>query len=189
MLLKKKAFLKDATGATIIEFAIVAPMLFLILAGIIELGLILFTTSAIEGATNVGARIGKTGFSSGALSREDYIRNEVVRLTGGFLNTAQLNISILSYSSFSNIGQPEPCISPPTAPCTGVAGVNFVDINGNAQWDADQGSASAGGSGSIVLYRVTYPWRLFTPIMSSLLGTAGVFDITATAAVRNEQFQ
>lgn len=179
-------FVKNTGGNTIIEFAVIAPMLFLLLAGIIELGLILFTTSALEGATNVGARIGKTGFTTGGLSREDYIRSQVKRLTGGFLDYSKLNIAILSYNSFNTIGQPEPCIVPPTAPCPGAAGVNFVDVNGNGAWDQDQGRASAGGTGSVVLYRTTYPWKLFTPIMSGLLGTSGIFTITAVAAVRNE---
>jgi Flp pilus assembly protein TadG len=181
-------FVKNTGGNTIIEFAVVAPMLFLILSGIIELGLILFTTSAMEGATNVGSRIGKTGYTQGG-SREDYIRTQITKLTGGFLNSSSLSISILSYSSFSNIGQPEPCLIPASPPCPGVAGVNFTDINGNGTWDADQGAASAGGSGSVVLYRTSYPWHLFTPIMSSLLGTSGVYTITAVAAVRNEQIQ
>lgn len=179
-------FLKNNQGTTIIEFAVIAPLLFLLLAGIMELGLIMFTNSALEGATNIGSRIGKTGFTTGGQSRENYIRNEIRRLTGGFLNPAQLDISILSYSSFSNIGQPEPCILPPTAPCPGAAGINFVDVNGNGMFDQDQGRTSAGGSGSVVLYRTSYPWRLFTPIMSTLLGTDGVYTITAVAAVRNE---
>lgn len=187
--MKNRNFLTHHEGTAIIEFAIVAPLLFLLLAGIIELGLILFATSAIEGATNVGARIGQTGFSSSGMSREDYIRSEVRRLTGGLISPSSLSISILSYSSFANIGQPEPCISPASPPCPGVAGVNFMDINGNTQWDADQGSASAGGSGSVVLYRVSYPWRLFTPLMSRVIGSGGILTITATSAVRNEEFQ
>lgn len=183
------SFIKDRQGATIIEFAIVAPMLFLLLAGIIEIGLILFTFAAMEGATNIGARTGKTGFSQGSGSRESFIRNEIQRLTGGFLDSGSISISILSYSSFSNVGKPEPCIQPPQAPCPGTSGVNYVDINGNGQWDEDQGRSTAGGSGSIVLYRVRYPWTLFTPVMSSLIGSGGTYNITATAAVRNEQFQ
>ncbi|MBY0407347.1 MAG: pilus assembly protein, partial [Rickettsiales bacterium] len=162
-------------------------LLFLILAGIIELGLILFTQSALEGATNVGARIGKTGFTTNGLPREQYIRNEIMRLTGGFLNPANLTISILSYNSFNTVGQPEPCISPPTAPCPGAAGVNFVDVNGNGTFDQDQGRSSAGGSGAVVLYRATYAWRLFTPVMAQAIGTGGIYTITAVAAVRNEQ--
>lgn len=182
-------FIKDRSGATIIEFAIVAPMLFLLLAGIIEIGLILFTFAAMEGATNIGSRTGKTGFSQGSASRESFIRNEIQRLTGGFLDPSKLSISVLSYSSYSNIGKPEPCLQPLEPPCPGTSGVNYVDINGNGQWDADQGRSTAGGSGSIVLYRVHYPWTMFTPIMASLIGTGGQYDITATAAVRNEQFQ
>ena len=184
---KMRYFIKNTHGNTIIEFAVIAPILFLMLSGIIELGLILFTTSAMEGATNVGSRIGKTNFYTG--TREDYIRNQIISLTGGFLNTSSLTISILSYNSFANIGQPEPCLIPATAPCPGIAGVNFTDINGNGTWDQDQGSATAGGSGSVVLYRTSYPWRLFTPIMAGLLGTNGIYTITAVAAVRNEQQQ
>lgn len=182
-----RPFLKNNNGSTIIEFAVVAPALFLLLTGIIEIGLILFTNSAMEGATNVGARIGTTGFTTGGLTREDYIRSEIQRMTGGFLNPTLLDISILSYSSFSNIGKPEPCIAPPTAPCPGAAGVNFVDVNGNGSFDTDQGRSSAGGAGSIVLYRATYPWHVFTPLMSSFLGTGGIYTITAVSAVRNEQ--
>lgn len=180
-------FAKNTSGATIIEFAVVSPLLFLLLAGIIELGLILFTTSAMEGATNIGARIGKTNFYTG--NRESYIRNEIIKLTGGMLNTNNLSISILSYNSFANIGQPEPCISPSTPPCPGIPGVNFTDINGNGTWDADQGATNAGGSGAVVLYRSTYPWHLFTPLLSSLIGTDGTYTITAVSAVRNEQQQ
>lgn len=179
---------QDRKGVAIIEFAVVAPVLFLLLIGFIELGLILFTTAVLEGATTVGSRIGKTGFTSGGVSRETYIRDRINFLSGGFLNPALLNIDILSYNNFNNIGQPEPCISPPTAPCPGTPGVNFVDINGNGVFDLDQGAATAGGAGSVVLYRVTYPWALFTPLMSNLLGTGGIYNITAVAAVRNEQF-
>jgi len=179
---------QNQSGVAIIEFAVVAPALFLLLIGFIELGLILFTTAVLEGATTGGSRIGKTGFTSQNLSREAYIRDRINFLSGGFLNPAQLNISILSYNNFNNVGQPEPCILPPGGPCPGIPGVNFVDVNGNGTWDQDQGKATAGGAGSVVLYRVTYPWALFTPIMSSLLGTGGIYNITAIAAVRNEQF-
>lgn len=184
-----RSFRKNSDGAAIIEFAIVAPALFLMLTGLIELGMILFTQGVMEGATNIGSRIGKTGFTTGGQTRESYIRSEVLRLSGGYLSPGSLNISILTYNSFSNIGKPEPCIVPANPPCNGAPGVNFVDINGNGTWDQDQGAASAGGAGSVVLYRVSYPWRLFTPIMSGLLGTGGIYNITAVAAVRNEQFR
>lgn len=181
-------FTRDSLGAAIIEFAVVAPLVFLMLMGLIEMGLILFASSALEGATNIGARIGKTGYTVGGASREDYIRQEVARLTSGILDPSKIEFSILSYGSFSSVGQPEPCINPANPPCPGISGVNFVDINGNGQWDQDQGSAQAGGAGSVVLYRARYPWRLFTPLIAGVMGQNGVYTITATAAVRNEKF-
>jgi hypothetical protein len=183
-----RVFVKNQDGVAIIEFAIVGPALFLLLIGFIEFGLIFFVNSVLEGATNVGSRIGKTGFTTANTSREDYIRSQVVSLSGGFLDANSIQISILSYNSFANIGQPEPCISPPTAPCPGTPGVNFSDINGNGVFDIDQGATNAGGAGAVVLYTVTYPWRIFTPLMSGIIGTGGIYNISAVAAVRNEQF-
>ncbi len=185
---KPKSILRNNEGAAIIEFAIVGPALFLLIVGFIELGIIFFINCALEGATNIGSRIGKTGFTTGNTDRETYIRNQVNFLSGGFLTPANLNISILSYNSFANIGQPEPCISPPTAPCSGTPGVNFVDVNGNGVFDMDQGATNAGGAGAVVLYTVSYPWHLFTPMMSTLIGNGGIYNITSVAAVRNEQF-
>lgn len=183
-----RSFATNNDGVAIIEFAIVAPALFLLLIGFIEFGLIFFTNSVLEGATNVGSRIGKTGFTQANQNRETYIRNQINSLSGGFLNQNDLQITILSYNSFANVGQPEPCISPPTPPCPGTPGVNFADVNGNGTFDIDQGATNAGGAGAVVIYTVTYPWQIFTPLMSALIGTGGIYNITAVAAVRNEQF-
>jgi Flp pilus assembly protein TadG len=173
-------------GASLIEFAIVAPVLFLFLIGFIEFAMIAFTNSVLEGATNIGSRIGRTGFTEG-IAREDYIRNEIQRLSGGFLDVNRIDINILAYDSFANIGREEEYID---ANGNGQwdAGETYTDTNGNGQWDADRGIAGAGGRNAVVLYRVTYPWELFTPIMSGIIGNQGVYEITAVATVRNERF-
>lgn len=175
-------------GATIVEFAIVAPVLFLLIMGILEFGLIFFTTTVLEGATNVGARIGKTGYTA-AGSREDYIRSEIVRLSGGYLDPDLIDIRILSYDAFDNVSQPEPCLTDKCRDSDGAPGVDYVDVNGNSSWDSDMGVAGAGAAGAVVLYRVTYPWKLVTPLFSTMIGDhRGNFDITAIATVRNEPF-
>jgi Flp pilus assembly protein TadG len=184
----RHAFLSSREGATAIEFAIVAPVLFLLVMGVIELGLIFFTNAVLEGATNIGSRIGKTGYSSGG-PREDYIMSRIRELSGGILNTDNLTISILSYNNFDNIGQPEACITAQCRAVDAVPGIDFVDTNGNGSWNSDQGKSAAGGAGAIVLYRVSYVWKLFTPLMSALIGDAqGNVTISSVAAVRNEPF-
>jgi hypothetical protein len=162
--------------------------LFLLIFAFIELGMIFFTYSVIEGATSIGSRTGKTGYPSynRGISRVDYIRNRIQALSLGTINNSRLVITMLAYRDFSNIGQPEPCI-PVTDPPPCPNGYN--DINENGVWDADQGRADAGGSGEVVVYKVVYKWPILTPIMRQLLGDAGgVFFIESVATVRNEQF-
>lgn len=181
-----RGLIKDCnSGATIVEFALVAPVFFLAFMGLIELGLMFFTYSVLEGAVAHGARVGLTGFSVG--DRQTYIISEIERLSGGFLDRSRLDIDILAYNSFDNIGEPEPCISPPTPPCSGSPGINFTDVNGNGIWDDDQGKAGAGNAGNIVLYEINYAWRLFTPMMDSIIGDgSGNYMITTVATVKNE---
>jgi Flp pilus assembly protein TadG len=180
-------FLKRKEGSTVVEFAIVAPVLFLLLMGTVETGLVLFANSVLEGATSFASRVGKSGFTLNGQTREQYIRSRVVALSGGLLNPAQITITTLAYSNFANVGQPEPCIT--ASPCNGAAGVNFQDVNGNGTRDMDMGRSTAGGSGDVVLYRVTYPWPIFTPIVRRVLsGNSGTLTLTAVSTVRNEAF-
>jgi hypothetical protein len=177
-------------GASLIEFAVVAPVIFLLMIGILELGLIFFTSSVLEGATNIGSRIGRTGYSAGG-DRLTYIRDEITRLSGGFLDPARLQIEPLSYHGFENVGQPEPCnigVCTPETPIGDPSNPNFEDVNGNGIWDADQGKAGVGGAGEIVLYKVYYPWQVFTPLIGNLIAENGEVRIEAVATVRNERF-
>ena len=148
--------------------------------------MIMFTSTVIESATNNTARLGKTGYVAPGTSRQQEIINNVDAKTSGLLDPNKLTISTEVYSNFNNIGQPEPCISPPTPPCPGVAGVNFVDINGNGTWDADMGAAGLGNPGDVVVYKVSYPWKVVTPIVSAIIGST--FTITARTVVRNEPY-
>ncbi|MGE0754535.1 MAG: TadE/TadG family type IV pilus assembly protein [Alphaproteobacteria bacterium] len=177
-------------GSTIIEFAIVAPVFFLLFMGILEFSLILFTYSVLEGAAARASRVGLTGYEGPASAggRIAYIRSEIMRLSGGYLDPGRLTVEILSYQTFAAIGQPEPCIpSTQPPPCPGQAGVGYIDVNGNNQWDADQGKAGAGDGNEIVHYRLHYPWAVLTPVMSNIIG--GTYDVTALATVRNEGFE
>ena len=189
MQLKRKRatqFLNRKEGSTVIEFAIAAPILFLLLMGTVETGLVLFANSVLEGATGFASRVGKSGFTLNGMTREQYIRDRIQTLSAGLLRPNQITITTLAYSNFANIGQPEPCIT--AAPCNGAPGVNYQDINGNGTRDMDQGRSNAGGSGDVVVYRVTYPWPIFTPLVRRAFSSNGTLTLTAVTTVRNEAF-
>ena len=48
----------DKTGVAVIEFAIILPLLLVIIFGIIEFGLVLFNKQVITNASREGARAG-----------------------------------------------------------------------------------------------------------------------------------
>jgi Flp pilus assembly protein TadG len=50
--------IKDQRGGSMVEFAIIAPLLFVIVFGIIEFGILLFDKAMLTNATREGARYG-----------------------------------------------------------------------------------------------------------------------------------
>jgi len=56
--MKTKMIIKDQKGATAVEFAIILPVLFLILFGIIEFSLLLYDKAMLTNACREGARAG-----------------------------------------------------------------------------------------------------------------------------------
>src|SRR5258708_4467521 len=63
----------DEGGASAIEFAFIAPMLVLLIGGILDVAMILFVNSALEGGIRDASRFGITGFTPAAISRETQI--------------------------------------------------------------------------------------------------------------------
>jgi Flp pilus assembly protein TadG len=180
---------RRAEGATVVEYAIILPVLLMLIMGILEYNTLMYAMSVLDGSITTAAREGSTDYTAaGFSSRQAYVYSLVQTHSQGLLNPTNLTVSSKSYANFSDIGQPEPCISPPTPPCPGTPGVNFVDVNGNGVWDQDQGTSGVGGAGDIVVYTATYPWPIYTPILRPFLGSGGTYMLSASAVVKNEPF-
>jgi len=175
-------------GTAALEFSLLAPVMFLLLIGVIELSMIMFATATMESATVNTARMGKTGYVAPNTTRQQEILNSVEVRTAGLLDPAKIAVTTKVYANLNQIGQPEPCINPPVAPCPGVPGVNFTDINGNGVWDADMGAAGLGNAGDIVVYTVSYPWALMTPVLKNFIGQNGIITLEARSVVKNEPY-
>ncbi len=182
-----RRFRRDENGVTAIEFAFVAPVLCLLLFAILEFSTIMLVSSIMEGATNISSRLGATGYSAGGESRTQTILDSIKSSAGVLIDPNQLVVSAESYGDFSNIGQPEP-YTDSNHNGHHDSGEPYTDVNGNGQWDADMGAAGYGGAGDIVVYTVSYPWHIMTPMMRQLLGHQGVYTITARAVVKNEPY-
>ena len=188
-------FLKHSEGSTTIEYAMVLPVLVFFIMGTLEYSIIMYNSAIIEGATNYAGRMAKTGYNntstggtcaSPTQNQSQYITCITKSRVGTLLNGNNLVISSKSYSNFSNIGQSEPYTDVNNIGHY-VAGDPYTDINHNGQWDADMGTAGLGGPGDIVVYTVSYPWSVLTPIMSRFF-TNGKVNIRASAVIKNEPY-
>lgn len=152
---------KGERGVTAIEFALIAPLLIMLLVGITEMSLVLLANHLLENATYNASRTGKTGYvAAGQTQLETVTGVLLARLSGlaPLIDPTKITITTTSYGSLSDIGQP------------------------------DEGTESSLGTASeVVVYTITYPWTMFTPLIGNLIGDANrVINLTSRIVVRNE---
>jgi Flp pilus assembly protein TadG len=187
MMKRLRRLIDNRDGVAAIEFAVAAPIVTLSIAGLIEISMVMFISSLLEGGIRDASRFGITGYVPPGTTREQQIRKLVGDATVGLIDMATTIIDTKVYPSFGDVGQPEP-YTDSNGNGHYDAGEPFTDVNGNGQWDPDMGAAGLGGPGDIVVYTVTADWRLMTPLLVPLMGTGGHMSLSASVAVRNEPF-
>jgi Flp pilus assembly pilin Flp len=181
-------FTRARDGVTAVEFALLAPVLMLMMFGIIEFSLIMVAYNTMEGATAISSRLGKTGYTASGLTRQQTIINAIDDRAGSLIDISRITVASKFYKQYDQINDPEPYIDA-NGNSSYDAGENYTDINGNGAWDADMGSSGYGSAGDVVVYTVSYPWALMTPIISRIIGNeAGAITITTHAVVKNEPY-
>lgn len=183
---KLRGFLRAREGVTAMEFAIIAPVLMLLMFGIVEFALLMLVTNMMESATAVSSRLGKTGYVEAGMTREQTIRQAIATRAGNLIDPAYLTITSKAYAQFDQIGDAEPWndANGNGAPDAG----EWTDVNGNGTYDTDMGAAGYGDAEDIVVYTISYPWSIATPILREVIGTSGTYTITSHAVVKNEPY-
>jgi Flp pilus assembly protein TadG len=175
-------------GSTAIEFGVTFPVMILLIVGLIEVAMVLFVNSLMEGGLREAARFGITGFAPNGETRVERILRIVDDHTQGLVDMDQVTIDFLVYPTFNSVGEPEP-YTDDNGNGQWDAGEAFTDVNGNAQWDADMGLVGLGGPGDIVLYTLDYQWSMLTGLLAPFMGDdQGRIPLSASIVVRNEPF-
>lgn len=164
-------FRQDQSGASALEFALVAaPLIFLLLA-MLQVGLIFFANFVLEGATEHAARLVRTGQAQ--KFTEAQFKNEVCKQLAAPLTCNGLKLDVRKYASFGAAG------SGLTQP---------LDSNGNIK---SSFSYDPGNRSDVMVVRAFYPLDIgaMLPAEISLSNMAGNSRVlVATAAFRNEPF-
>ena len=94
--------IRDESGGSLIEFAIIAPLLFVILFGIIEFGILLYDKAMITNASREGARAGIV-FDT-ALRNDDHTVNAAAVMTKvSEVITGYCSDNLISFGSGSDL--------------------------------------------------------------------------------------
>ena len=128
------ALRRDTKGAAIVEFALIVPVMSVLLLGTLDLGYRAYVNSVMQGALHEAARMGTIGGVSTA-AIETRVRDRL----RAFSRNATINVTTRSYYDFTGVKTPE-TITQDTAPTGSYnAGDCFQDYNGNGVYDLDRG--------------------------------------------------
>lgn len=156
-------------GATITEFGLISPVLFLLLFGGFDIGHTLYMKTVLEGAVQKAARDSSLESASGNTDTvrskiDTVVRNQLLPLN----RNAEITFSRRFYRTFTDAAAAaaEEFNDSPSGPfANGVCdnGESFIDVNNNGVWDADGGdSIDRAGARDNVVYIVTVEYdRLF----------------------------
>ena len=169
-------------GSAAIEFAMVAPVFFILLMGTIEAGIIFFGQSVLQNAVNDTARMVRTGqtacyTTSGgncvAMTQAQF-RTLLCNSVSGLLKDcagSDMQFDVQAYpSGFSSASNSSP-----------------LDAGGNM---ATLTAFNVGNACDVVLVRAFYKWPVFTPGLNYFLANVagGYHLLSSAAAFRNEPY-
>ena len=184
MILRRPALLDDECGVTIVEFALISPVLLLTLMGLLDLAYNMYTTEMLQGAIQTAAR---NSSIEGASSKDAALDGIVTRAVQAVAPSAVLTFNRRAYSSFTEAGRPEDYTDVDNdGTCNN--GEPFEDANGNGSWDRDRGQAGFGGARDAVLYTVTVNYQRPFPVAGFIPGQSKDFTLSAVTVLRNQPY-
>jgi len=170
----------DRRGAVLVEFALLTPLMLLMLMGLGDMLYQVYTQSILNGELQKAAR--DSGIEGGAASTST-IDAKVQTMVKKIAPGATFTSTRKSYDSFSEVA-PEPFTD------TNGNGVRdpgecFTDENGNGTWDQDPGAAGQGGASAVTVYTMTATYPRLFPV-AGLFGWPTTQTVSATTLLKNQ---
>ena len=174
---------RDRRGTTVIEFAVIAPSMCLLIMGLSDMAYQSYIQAMLTGAMQ------KAGRDSGIQDNKtkgDAIDAQVIGVVRNVAKNATYVSSRKSYASFGQVA-PEQFDDNNGNNAYDKASECFTDVNGNGVWDADPGTQGQGGANDVVVYTmtVTYP-RLFP--LAGLMGLPPMQQVASTTTLKNQPY-
>ncbi len=184
---------QDQRGATIVEFAMIAPVMGILLLGAFDVAHTLYMRAALQGVVQKVAR--DSTLESGLdVNTQATLDAKVTGQAKALANNGTVTITRKWYRTFSNAAAAK--FEPFTdtngngtcdGPSGGTPGELYEDNNGNNKWDASGGNSGAGGAKDAVVYTVSVSYPRFFPIYR-IIGGSNQTTVAASTVLRNQPY-
>ena len=163
-------FRRDRSGATAIEFGLVALPFTALMFAVLETAIVLFANHALDTATGDAARLIRTGQAQQQGFSADAFRQKICDSASILFDCDSIKVDVQRYPTFGTVDLSTP-----------------LDENGNF---VDNARYLPGNGGDVVVVRAFYEWPVVVKLMGhDLTNTpSGRRLLAATAAFRNEPF-
>lgn len=183
MLATFKTLMQDETGVSVVEFALLAPVLLVTLLGLFDFSYNFYAETIIEGAVQKAARdstIERYANNPDALDAR--VRVAVQRV----VPSANVIFNRRGYENYADVGRPEDFTD---TNGDGVCNANepFEDANGNGVWDTDRALDSSAGARDAVLYEAVATYDRAFP-MAELIGLPATVTVASRTVLRNQPY-
>ena len=166
-----------------VEFALIAPVLLVLLMGLFDLAYTMYTSALLEGAIQKAAR---DATIEGASAYSAELDDRVREIVDDIAPQAVVVPTRKWYTNFTDVRQPED-FTDVNHNGTCDVGEPYEDINANDAWDADRGSTGNGGARDAVLYEVRVTYRRLFPV-AGFIGQSNDFTLVTQTVLRNQPY-
>ena len=174
-----RRFRRSQSGATAIEFAIIATPFLMLLAAILETALMFWTSQALEEGVSQASRALLTGqsqtlYKGSASANATAFKNAICANAPGLIDCTKVTIDVRSYASFASANTGTAASSPVTSGALSTTGYGYTQPL----------------PGQIVVVRAVLEYQLiFTQWTTALANLgSGKRAIVASATFRAEPF-
>jgi Flp pilus assembly protein TadG len=102
---RAKRFARDDRGVSAIEFALVAPVVIILILGTVEMALDMIVDATVQLAAQQASRVGMTTVNPASGTRDAQARSIVMAYLGRWKNIGgTVTISTYNYGTFGNVG-------------------------------------------------------------------------------------
>lgn len=181
-----KRLSRDRNGAALMEFALIAPTLLILLMGAFDMAHRLYARAVLQGAVQKAAR--DASLEDGTLAaRQTAIDTKVKDQARIIHSGATFSFDRRSYRTFARAAEPAESWTDTNRDGLCNVGEPFNDVNRNGTRETDVGVSGQGGAQDAVVYAVRMRYPSVTPVFG-LFGLNPNVDLTARAVLRNQPY-